>query len=1361
MLETSLLRDLLVYTDKVKSENIVIAEWNMNRYQKISNFGLYLGRTSQYTYSANDTNIADGKNYILYDDDYAEENPKDERFSSLGSVFEPDRPDPGIVLLQFGNNVLLNKTPSKTMSTLSMSSGGERFYPFMEDRNYDYFNSGKNLTSSANTIGMSEIKDGFIESANPFVYYEEAFAANKIVIKVQNHVSVPKYFYVDVIRRSAPTTWVNVFSDINSTLFNDGVLELYYNSGSWGTDVRRVENIENIYNGSTDETDVIIGLRLRVIKMSVPVDNKGKSHRACLELIEMSPRIEADLSDYTESFSYNSSLGDSQFGLPVGQLVTSTGNITLSNENKAFISASALPKFEMLKPDVEFRFYQHITVSESGGDPQSASQYTIPLKTLYAESWDSGSDYSTNVSLSDRFRIFQQKKVSDMAFITRHGIRFSVLILMLLDNCGITGYTFKKTDNSAIADNGEDTRIKNFFCNNDQTLMEVLQDLAVATQSCMYIDAYNNLNVLTKERIVEIKDNSKSDRTNASTTGTDFWFVGDEDFTGTGLETGKGQYVSQTYVSNMSSIKESKISPVTNGDINYHSYGFRKIPGGENLLKDTIPKEYLDDVPAISAILGSGYSYVGTNLWSPGSDNNAVLGAANLISPIYAYRLKDIFTQPIVATSKEDAIRKMYLSATTASAAGCLVISLDRNEIYTIPDYEGYVFLDGEYIEFYGKVFLARDSKGSYKKVFFSNEDMQNYVANADLRSSLVPVGLIVKPEFNVYQNDGESNYYTYKVIGDGRGALNSRVRGHAPVINQADSDIKDSNKFSVGIGGDRSKNMSRKAQLKTSIKYDFSHVKGFEKLKKRLNVPAQSYQTYLGHLKIAGPKALKIDSSTFTASAIDASQQNINNDGVDAIIPGSGSLSFDEFVFFNGERYIHGQKIPLRFPPNIVSTRMRLFSGKKKLTNKEYTSSTLSSIAGLAFDVTDDGSGYYLEVESIGSGKDSVSPRAVNRNLRFYKLFYRKGKMNVEILFAGAVNVQAVVNRDIQITVDRNTPTDPVFELSVVINRKAGAAQYDIYYGDTKVNKSPIIDVRYNRHGKKVIDKNQKIEKNVVLFVRNDSQAIYEYVAAAGVSYKSKKSVLRKDTPSYSSFTNMINKGLTGMIGINGFNILDDDDTTKIYYFNDFAKIVRQAKKYDIRYTNGPARVARVIDISAVNPQYKIKSKKYTPFGAELVVLNTSPGAIALSEETSLPLYIYGICLEELTNGSIAMDTLFDKNIDYKKKTTEIAFNRAVNGEKTFSLDSKYIQSPTHAKDLLRWIESNCGRERLSLEMEIFPNPLLELGDKVKIVAKDRGYYQTNERFNNKTFIVSDINHSVSENGPTMTVAITEIGEK
>ena len=63
---------------------------------------------------------------------------------------------------------------------------------------------------------------------------------------------------------------------------------------------------------------------------------------------------------------------------------------------------------------------------------------------------------------------------------------------------------------------------------------------------------------------------------------------------------------------------------------------------------------------------------------------------------------------------------------------------------------------------------------------------------------------------------------------------------------------------------------------------------------------------------------------------------------------------------------------------------------------------------------------------------------------------------------------------------------------------------------------------------------------------------------------------------------------------------------------------------------------------------------------------------------------------------------------------------------------------------------------EKIKISANIFPNPLLQLGDKINIFYKKNGY--TVADFGNKTFILSAIDYSVTESGADMTVELREM---
>jgi hypothetical protein len=1343
MLNYGSLRNLYRKADSVTSSHLVVAEWNMNKYQQLKYYGIYKNPTTaaaNTTFNSSDANIVTGENFFIYDDKTKKLDSTSDYFSSLTSIFFPNRPNPGIVLLQnYGSNIIVKQIES--IKSENINSSSPRYYPFSFNREYDYFNTAKAMGENTNDRGV-KAPNGNILCANPYVVYkdsgEDPFPVNKITIKVQNHLTVPDKFIVQYLNSSNVWTTAYNSGDNASALFNTGILDLYFNSSTWSTTVSRVTDLSQISSVSPTQLVKIKGLRLLVSKMST--NNPGSQG---LEIIELSPRLEVDLTDYTESFSFDSSIGDStSIGLPVGSIVSSTGNISLSNEDNQFLFSSVLNDLNMLNPDTKFTFYQIVN--------DGATNTTIPLKIMYSNEWNVGQDYSVSITLEDKFKFLRETAATDLLLVSSTGTKLSTIILTLLDNAGITGLEFV-TSSLGADKTGEDVKIRTFFCKKEQTVAEVLEQLAIATQCSMFFDETDNLNILTKEKLTEKVTQSQS--TNSTSGGTDMWMVFDEDYTniaGTGncLE----YNFTASYNSNVISYNEIKLNPVTDGDVIYHTYGPRKVPGINNL-PEKVLAPLTSDIPA-ATLAFSNYTYATKILWTVGNDNSSVLGCANLVVDLPDTQLKNQFTSTYTALNEEEAIRLIYrttnLAGTTyfpndaakLTAKKSLVIFIDRNEGFTIPDYEGYILIDREYIKYRGKLF----SINGQLKILFSDEELQQEMRFLPKGSSISIIGLIVNVVLEVInQSNGQ---YTYKVVGDGRSKFSSELARHVALAENNDG-ISPSKQFKLTLG--EKKQYSTPGSVRATTKFNFIDKNTYRSAREALgSIGYDDLQSYLGFLKLSGPNSPqgdisllnRLDQSGPTEDVIAALNQM--NKQVDEAVTGNSfvpGISFDDYVFMQGERNIYGQWIDLPFIPNSISTRMRLFSSIKKIKNNQYIMSTNSSIAGIGFGLNSNNEGYFVEVESVGAGKDNISKKAARQNLRMYKVSLNEdGKYEPTLLFTAPVGAYAVSNTEVQVVKNTNT-ADPVFELEIRIEKYQNGMKYDVYYGSKYVNSfieasGPAINVDSRR---------------IFMFVRNDSQAIYEWVAAAA------RPVGRVSTSYFKSNTALDQAIQSGIIPVNQDFIFKDN--TIQYYFNDFAKLVRQVKEYDIRYET-PAYVVRLIDISSVNPEYLIKQFDYTSFGAKLVVANTSSGPILLGEESNLPLYLVGIGIEELSTGKISMKDYYDLIDEKKKRVTTRERNLSTYGAQTFNFDSQYIQTMAQAKNMMRWINQYCSRQRLKMSLEIFPNPILQLGDKIRIYDKSRGYIQENPNFNDKVFVVSSISHSVSSDGPSMNIEIVEVGQ-
>jgi hypothetical protein len=1319
----------------------------MNKYQTISQYGVYINRPPSTLYNPNDSNIDSGQNHLIYDDGSTKIPANQQYFSQLSSVFQPNRPDPGIILMQKYKGTLI--APNATnLRGRNVNPYQPRYYAFSEFRAYDYWNSAKVFVKNGQSLeGGRSTRNGEYLTGHPFVVYEDIFPCNKITIQVQDHISVPAEFSVQVLKETSPNVyeWKVIYGRSKSIEngFNNGKLNLYFDSetSSWvkvlpNTDIGRylVDDISTLDDSDPTEFELIKGIRIVVHKMSVVnVGTPPRRHRAALELLEISPRLEVNLSNYTESFNFNTTLGDnSSFGLPVGSLVSSDGSISISNEDGVFLLSGKLSKLNMLSPDVKFMFYQIVN--------DGASDKAVPLKVMYSNEWNISQDYSVSVGLEDGFKFLRETSAPDLLLQSPQGQRLSVIVLFLLDNVGITDYVFEKTSNDA---DGQDIFIRSFFSKREQTVAEVLEELAVATQCSIYFDCLGKLKVMTKERLTSQVRRRESE---VDSQGTDFWMILDEDYGDSENRPAEFNFIN-SYTANVSSYTETQLSPVTEGNIVYHVYGPRKQPRLDQITKK-IRDDLLEGTVFPASLASFNIAYNTRTVWRAEDETeNATLGAANLIEDLPEVRLKNIFNSTIVASNEDQAVRKMY-SQGSSEQKKSMIIKLDKNEGLLIGPYQGTVLIGTEYIKYNGKLLrfsFGTSTEPSYVKILFSQEEVDQEIRNMKPGGSITFIGLVVDVKFRLRKQVDEG--YEYRVIGDGRAKLGSSLQKHN-AFTEDRTGLDESFKYGITLGGTNNKNHP---VPRTSVKNNFLDRVKYRSAKrilakKGLALDRDLTQSYLGFLKMEGRNNQKdrdLYNKLYKGELKPKEIKDLNTE-TDKKVPGK---KFDDFVLFDGERSIYGQRIDVRFKPNIISTRVRLFSPRRKTKNEYLHAETVSSIAGIAFGVNQRGEGYYLEAEGISSGKGSIEKDSYRTNLRFYKVFLEKNSKGEfvytpKLLLTAPVGAYVTENVDVQIIKGVDGNVDPFFDLSIVIEypKEGEGVRYTIRYGDTRIG-------RFVESKKEAIDGNA-----VALFVRGDSQAIFEYVSAAQRPVKS------GDIALFKGFNRIDDRIKSGIIPINE-QFLYKTDNFK-HYFNDFAKLVREVKDLDVRFEY-PSYISRLIDVSEVSGDYMIKKYSATPFGAKIVVMNTSPGPIILTESSNTPLYVVAVALEELSTGTVTMDDFIDKveekrNVDILDREK----NKLVFGSQSFTIDSQYMQSISQARRLMNWIVKNCSRPRIKMNLEIFANPLLELGDKVRIYDKSRGYNEDNPYFGNRTFVISAISYGVNESGPTMNVEILEVGE-
>ena len=89
--------------------------------------------------------------------------------------------------------------------------------------------------------------------------------------------------------------------------------------------------------------------------------------------------------------------------------------------------------------------------------------------------------------------------------------------------------------------------------------------------------------------------------------------------------------------------------------------------------------------------------------------------------------------------------------------------------------------------------------------------------------------------------------------------------------------------------------------------------------------------------------------------------------------------------------------------------------------------------------------------------------------------------------------------------------------------------------------------------------------------------------------------------------------------------------------------------------------------------------------------------------------------------------------------------------GLKTFNIASDYIQTQAQASRLMQWILDKCSKPFNIVDVDIFPNPFLEIGDFVKI-------YTEKHSVPSSKFVITSIEYKVDSNGPDMSIELREV---
>jgi hypothetical protein len=1191
------------------------------------------------------------------------------------------------------------------------------------------------------------------------------------------------------------------------------------------------ENVDQLTNFVTDTTspkkyntaqagilDYEEFLFISGVRLVVDTMNK---FGATFDLIELSPRLAVDLTDKTVGYSVAKNASDlGVSGLPVGQLLASTGELSLFDYDQSFNPdnvwdpktgrGSIVSKY--INKNIQIKFYEIISDVEviDENDNRIKKSFYVPIKTLYSESFPESNLKTREIKLGlrDLFFYFESQLAPELLI---PNVSLSYALATIFDSIGFTNYSFKRIDGES------DPIIPYFFVSSEKSIAEVLNDLAISTQTAMYFDEYNNFVMMSRNYSLPLESERPTDiillgsNPNPIATTT-------EDVLGFGPRK----------LENIINIATADNNVYNDGKISYIARYIQKSMGS---LKQ-----------AFVADKNISWIYKPSLLWE-------VSGTEN-IKP----------TNGQTATGNKYALAAIPLNSNLTGQIPEVVNHEIVNNIIDFGDgilfigrYNGYFYSSGEVIRYdaveYNVSVLPSSVIGSSftggNVWITSAQEYEDYFSKLSFNGKIYPTGRV-----RVY---AEPNYETFNFITrmtngpvakHGRGQFGTEVVEHSAGLdgrwtsnnNIYGCTMKSSYLFgNVEFPGDTApgaaginKSLATKSSRSGVIKnyLSFSHS---EELSSKNQLASMSETVQASALVFNGPSFSSQESPIDFISYVN---KPLNN----------------SFKHFGTRMRIVGKIENNETSIQTAAGATTYFNVNTSTPNENSAISGGSGGIATLLDPTTN-NGYYFEIAALSeSNIDKYSTSSGVANVFFYKMlkntsFDIKATINVagaatattltasengtlilpsgglapyivqsgqRVWLAGQTNTAQngyykltspgsettkwVLTRDEEgiprklwsglstIIVDDGNfagqarvvgeESTTVYDLAIEYEDLEKSRRFYLYLNDTQIatvddtNPLPLVNVN-----------------NVALFVRGGSHCMFENVYALANNYGQ-----NSNPPSApiakEIFTNKTDIGaneafrkysISGIIQPTFLSGISSSEPPKYnMYYEEFGDIFREMAYFNVKYDKAyPALYA------AISPTFN-KLRGYTvsgffagAYGAEFLIFNATDTFLFLDETVGNYLRIQGITFTQDSRYDLTVDNYFEKTSNFsnpqlkedmtilspntqKELYNDIKNSRITYGRNQFFLDSIYIQSADAANNLMKWLISKIMKPRKSVGVNIFANPTIQLGDIVSIEYSD----SLNEvSFDSaKRFIVYSIDYKKDDSGPNMTLYLSEV---
>lgn len=1319
---------------------------------------------------------------------------------SLDDCFTSNRPRSGI-------NKILMLPGSRWLPANNYVDGRPRYYPGSKSDPFKYWTSYRTISpekepNAANrypggipgTMEVGISKPGgikFIDDACPFVVYTNTVYANRITIKMQTHAAsvqgadvivngvnigdplfgyenqqTPSIWKVQALKNNA---WVDIYSVSESLLRSDGspiigtdghvelayglrvpkgynyqgrvtaqsklpsnpfdydaylvadgtsVGFLYkYNDGwtlepaiyDWHLvedevatlpidDINAMETYNNGFGDRYRDVDDIKGLRIVVTAMNTA--------NSTFDLIEMSPRLLADVTSMVTSYSSKaaaSSMSDSS--LPVGYLLPGTGSVEMIDTESVFNDPNSI--FSGLNTlNIKFLFYEKIR-GVDGVD------YSVPIRTMYTEGNQPNMDDPPTIKweLRDGYWLLEKTKAPSLFM---RNVSMSVAVATMLDYIGFSNYTFKRIDK-------EEFTIPYFYTSDEKTVAEVLQDLARAAQYAMFFDEYNNLVIMSKEYFLSASravDTTLSGNSNTP------------------------------HIISLASTEKKRYN---DGRIDYSErYIQRSIA---SLQQANFVNQ--DQTLVYKPVLlweASGTELVRANNEMGQTQSAFSLGACAL------------------NVSLDDQIPYVENGAVKNN-----VIDLGES-VYWLPRYNGYFYANGEIIKFdaveYSVYSTTFDNDNELRETLVktawvsSNAEYQKYFADVPFNGKMYPTGrvrIFTEPE---YGTDVNGNTVIVGIRKHGRAQFQTPITSHSAGIDSSwtlpasrftivqDADYLFKDKDNSGTFYDAASGKSKAAKNASAT----------------VNGIIKNFFRNVTYTEAQITSFITAQAGTLQASAL--------------VLKGFKDDAKDDVSNLT----VVKKELPA--PPNYVAARVRIIGEVKAAGDVEQTALGENTYytglngarvltggsAGIAINLNPDkNTGYFFELIALSNttlGSDAADTDA--HNVIFYKNVSPNNGTDANAksvplkLWGGRANV--VVDSGEFVGLGRQTGEEipNVYDIAIEYKQFENAIRFYLYINGQQV--AVVDDMNEVALGK---------TNTYGLFCRGTSKVMFENTTAMTGFTASNTLISNSAASAFGDDNINVNDAmrkfsLSGVLQrayLDGIGTSTAPDVTLFY--DEFGTIMRECAYFNVKFDKAyPAMRARMSPTFNNTQGYFVSGFTHHAYGAEFLIFNATDKALNLDETSGNYLRIQGVTFTQSNQRTLTVDDYYNEvgstsdvytaNMNLlrdpllaQEAFRDVRIDRRKRGKQEFSLQTEYIQRQDDAENMMGWLTAELTKQRMLLGIDVFPYPIIQLGDVVEVDYTDSNGV---EFAGGKRFVVYNVEYDKSEEGLSQKVYLAEV---